>query len=56
MVSAAGPQSPPAEAGHTRGASSVSSLAGTECDVDITLDSWKNNLKVPLAGLPQDLP
>lgn len=56
MVPGAGPRSPPAEAGHIRGASDASSLAGTECDVDITLDSWKNNLKVPLAGLPQDLP
>lgn len=52
-----GPQAgwwaPPAEAGQR--ANGVFSLAGTGCDLDITLDSWKNILKVPLAGLIQDL-
>lgn len=42
----------PAEAG--RGATGAFSPAGTGCDLDITLDSWKNNLKVPLAGLLHD--
>lgn len=36
---------PRAEAGRT--ASGASSLAGTGCDLDITVDSWKNNLEVP---------
>ena len=45
---------PPAEAGH--GASGAGSVAGTGCVGDISLDSWKNILKVPLAGPRQDLP
>lgn len=44
---------PPAEAGH--GADGAFRPAGTGCDLDMTLDSWKNHLKVPLAGLLQDL-
>ena len=49
----AGRWAPLAEAGH--GANGAFSLAGTGCDLDTTPDSWKNILKVPLAGLIQEL-
>lgn len=48
--SSAGWRMPPAEAGHV--ANGAFSLAETGCDLESTLDSWKNNLQASHTHLP----